>query len=50
MPEMTKEMVYQFINQEKLAIVSTVNLRNRPEAALVGIAVSLKSRNNLRYS
>jgi general stress protein 26 len=38
---MTKELVYQFINQQKLGIVSTVNNSNKPESALVGIAISV---------
>ncbi|HTD39072.1 MAG TPA: pyridoxamine 5'-phosphate oxidase family protein [Mucilaginibacter sp.] len=38
---MTKELVYQFINQQKLGIVSTVDHIGKPEAAVVGIAVSL---------
>lgn len=35
-----KELVYQFINQSKLAVVSSVNGSGKPESALVGIAVS----------
>jgi general stress protein 26 len=35
-----KELVYQFINQHKLAVVSTINASGEPESALVGIAVS----------
>lgn len=38
---MVKDLVYQFINQQKLGVVSTVNLLNKPEAAVVGIAVSV---------
>jgi general stress protein 26 len=38
---MMKDLVYQFINQQKLGVVSTVNLLNKPEAAVVGIAVSV---------
>ena len=35
-----KTVVYQFINQHLLGVVSTVSKDNTPEAALVGIAVS----------
>ncbi|HVV56580.1 MAG TPA: pyridoxamine 5'-phosphate oxidase family protein [Mucilaginibacter sp.] len=35
-----KEFICQYIRQHKLAVVSTVNEDNRPESALVGIAVS----------
>ena len=35
-----KEIIYQSINQHKLAVVSTVNSNSKPESALVGIAVS----------
>lgn len=35
-----KNLIYQFINQHKLGVVSTINQNNKPEAALVGIAVS----------
>lgn len=35
-----KEIIYQFVSQHKLAVVSTVNNAGRPESALVGIAVS----------
>jgi len=35
-----KNTVYQFISQQKLAVVSTIDPDNNPEAALVGIAVS----------
>lgn len=37
---MTKDLVYRFINQQKLAVVSSVNLGNKPESAVVGIAVA----------
>ena len=37
----TKELIYQFVNQQKLAVVSTINKENKPEAALVGIALSV---------
>jgi hypothetical protein len=30
-----KDLVYQFINQQKLGVVATVNLLNKPEAAVV---------------
>lgn len=36
----TKELIYQFINQQRLGVVSTANPENKPEAAVVGIAVS----------
>ncbi|HEY9001325.1 MAG TPA: pyridoxamine 5'-phosphate oxidase family protein [Mucilaginibacter sp.] len=36
----TKELIYQFIAKQKLGVVSTVNPDNKPEAAVVGIAVS----------
>jgi general stress protein 26 len=36
-----KDLVYQFINQQSLGIVATINKGNEPEAALVGIAVSV---------
>ena len=35
-----KELIYQFIAKKKLGVVSTVNAENRPESAVVGIAVS----------
>src|SRR6184192_1437390 len=35
-----KELIYQFIAQQKLGVVSTVNTENKPESAVVGIAVS----------
>ena len=38
----TKELIYQFIAQQKLGVVSTVDPDNQPEAAVVGIAVSEK--------
>lgn len=38
--ETRKEFICQYIRQHKLAVVSTVNEDNRPESALVGIAVS----------
>jgi len=35
-----KDRVYQFIKQKPLGVVSTINKFGKPEAALVGIAVS----------
>lgn len=35
-----KDIVYQFINQQKLGVVATIGQINEPQAALVGIAVS----------
>lgn len=35
-----KDVIYKFINNHKLGIVSSVNTDGRPESALVGIAVS----------
>ena len=37
-----KELVHQFIKQYKLGVIATTNEAGRPEAALVGIAVSDK--------
>jgi general stress protein 26 len=37
---MTKEFIYGFIKRHALGVVSTVSTDNKPEAALVGIAVS----------
>jgi pyridoxine/pyridoxamine 5'-phosphate oxidase len=37
---MTKEFIYSFIKQHRLAVVSTVSKDSKPEAALVGFAVS----------
>lgn len=36
----TKELIYQFIAGHKLGVVSTVNSDNKPESAVVGMAVS----------
>ena len=36
----TEELIYQFIASQKLGVVSTVDLDNKPEAAVVGLAVS----------
>ena len=35
-----KDIIYQFITGQKLGVVSTVNPENKPESAVVGIAVS----------
>lgn len=35
-----KDAIYQFISQNKLAVVSTIGKDGKPESALVGIAVS----------
>lgn len=35
-----KELIYQFIAKQKLGVVSTINAENKPQAAVVGIAVS----------
>lgn len=35
-----KQLIYKFIKQHLLGVISTVNKDNTPEAALVGIAVS----------
>jgi len=37
---MTKEFLYDFISQHNLAVIATVSPENRPEAAIVGIAIS----------
>ncbi len=37
---MTKEFIYNFIKQHKLAVISTLSIDNKPEAALVGFAIS----------
>jgi general stress protein 26 len=37
---MTKEFLYYFIKQQKLAVVSTLSKELNPEAALVGFAIS----------
>jgi general stress protein 26 len=36
-----KDLVYQFIKQQSLGVISTVNMANQPESALVGIAVTI---------
>jgi general stress protein 26 len=37
---MTKEFIYNFIKQNTLAVISTSSKENKPEAALIGIAIS----------
>jgi general stress protein 26 len=37
---MTREFIYDFIKQHCLAVLSTLSDGNKPEAALIGIAVS----------
>ncbi len=37
---MTKEFLYNFIKQHTLGVLSTISPGNKPEAAVVGIAVS----------
>jgi len=37
---MTKEFLYNFIKRQTLAVISTLSKDNKPEAALVGFAVS----------
>lgn len=37
---MTRQFIYSFIKQHKLAVASTLSNDNKPEAALVGIAIS----------
>lgn len=36
-----KDLIYQFITQQNLAVVSTINSNDNPESALVGMAVSI---------
>jgi general stress protein 26 len=36
-----KDLIYQFIAQHRLAVVSTTSSSDNPESALVGIAVSI---------
>jgi len=38
---MMKDLVYQFIKQQQLGIVATTNKAHLPEAALIGVAVSV---------
>jgi pyridoxine/pyridoxamine 5'-phosphate oxidase len=37
---MTKEFLYDFIKPHTLAVISTLSMDNKPEAALVGFAIS----------
>lgn len=37
---MTKEQLYHFIQQHKLAVIATINNERKPESAVVGIAVT----------
>jgi general stress protein 26 len=37
---MTKEFIYSFMKRHNLAVISTLSMDNKPEAALIGIAVS----------
>jgi len=37
---MTREFLYNFIKQQNLAVISTLSKENKPEAALVGFAIS----------
>ena len=37
-----KDIIYQFIRQQELGVVATTSKSNQSEAALVGIAVSVK--------
>jgi general stress protein 26 len=37
---MTKEFIYNFIKQHTIGVISTSTKEHRPEAALIGIAVS----------
>jgi len=37
---MTKDFIYKFIKNYNLGVISTIWLNNKPESALVGIAVS----------
>ena len=37
---MTKEFIYNFIKQQKLAVISTLSAEQKPEAALIGFAIS----------
>lgn len=39
---MTKDFIYNFIKQHSLAVISTTTIENKPEAALVGFAISEK--------
>ena len=35
-----KDTIYEFLIQQKLAVISSINAKDKPESALVGIAVS----------
>ncbi|MDB5145831.1 MAG: Pyridoxamine 5-phosphate oxidase [Mucilaginibacter sp.] len=35
-----KDLIYQFMRQQPLGIIATTNRANKPEAALIGVAVS----------
>lgn len=37
---MTKESIYQFLGQHKLAVIATAGAAGQPEAAVIGIAVT----------
>ena len=37
---MTREFVYNFIKQHDLAVISALSKENKPESALIGIAIS----------
>jgi general stress protein 26 len=37
---MTKEFIYNFIKQHNLAVLSSISAEGKPEAALVGFAIS----------
>jgi uncharacterized pyridoxamine 5'-phosphate oxidase family protein len=37
---MTTDFLYDFISKNKYSVLSTVNINNRPESALVGFAVT----------
>jgi uncharacterized pyridoxamine 5'-phosphate oxidase family protein len=37
---MTKDFLYNFIKQHRLAVISTISKEQKPESALVGFAVS----------
>jgi general stress protein 26 len=37
---MTKDFIYEFIKKQNLAVISTLSKENKPEAALIGFAIS----------
>ena len=37
---MTKDFLYHFIQKNRLAVISTISSENKPESALIGIAIS----------